>query len=563
MGKSKMVFEAIVVGSGVSGGYAAKELTERGLKTLLIERGRAVEHVSDYKTALKNPWEMPHRGRMPLNEIAEYPVMSRVHNKVNEFTSDFFTKDAEHPYVEKKRFDWIRGYQLGGKSLTWGRIALRMSDLDFEANAREEIGIDWPIRYKDLAPWYDRVEKFVGIAGSRDNLPHLPDGVFQPPMPFSCVEESFKKQLESSNPDVHIIHARQAHLTEPTAEQTELGRASCQYRNMCSRGCPFGAYFSTQSATLPAAKKTGNLTIMTDQVVKEVIYDEAKQKATGVLLLNSATNELTEVNARIIFLNASTLGTTQILLQSTSKRFPDGLGNDSGVLGHYLMDHHFGAGATAEISGYEDVVQYGRRPNGFYIPRYQNIGNDKRNYLRGFGYEGNSGRAMVGDDGTIGASLKESYTKFGPWKISLSGFAETLPYEQNRVFLDKSKTDKWDLPLLTIDADYGENEQKMRPDMSNNAAEFFETAGFNNIQPYDEIRGFGRCIHEMGTARMGHSPKDSVLNKHNQVWGAPNVYVTDGACMTSSSCVNPSLTYMALAARAADHAVTEMKRGNV
>jgi choline dehydrogenase-like flavoprotein len=302
---------------------------------------------------------------------------------------------------------------------------------------------------------------------------------------------------------------------------------------------------------------------MTDQIVKEVIYDEAKQKATGVLLINPATNEITEVNAKVIFLNASTLGTTQILLQSKSKRFPDGLGNDSGILGHYLMDHHFGAGATAEISGYENVVQYGRRPNGFYIPRYQNIGNDKRNYLRGFGYEGNSGRTMSGDDGTIGVSLKENYTKFGPWKISLSGFAETLPYEQNRVFLDSTEIDKWGLPLLTISADYGENEQKMRPDMSNNAAEFFETAGFKNIQPYDEIRGFGRCIHEMGTARMGHSPKDSVLNKHNQVWGAPNIYVTDGACMTSSSCVNPSLTYMALAARAADHVVTEMKRGNL
>ncbi len=556
-----MVFDAIVVGSGVSGGYAAKELTERGLKTLLIERGRVVEHVSGYKTALKNPWEMPHRGRMPLNEMESYPIMGRVHNKVNEFTADFFTKDAEHPYLEEKRFDWIRGYQLGGKSLTWGRIALRMSDLDFEANLREGIAIDWPIRYKDIAPWYDRVEKFVGIAGSRDNLPHLPDGNFQPPMPFSCVEEAFKKQLQGSKPNVHVIHARQAHLTEPTAEQIELGRASCQYRNMCSRGCPYGAYFSTQSATLPAAKKTGNLTVMTDQVVKEVIYDEAKQKATSVVLINAKTNEVTEVAAKVIFLNASTLGTTQILLQSTSKRFPNGLGNDSGVLGHYLMDHHFGAGATAEISGYEDVVQFGRRPNGFYIPRYQNIGNDKRDYLRGFGYEGNSSRTIAGDDGSIGVSLKENYTKFGPWKISLGGFAETLPYEQNRVFLDNSKTDAWGLPLLTISADYGENEQRMRADMRDNAAEFFEVAGFKNIKPYDEIRGFGRCIHEMGTARMGHSPKDSVLNKHNQIWGIPNVYITDGACMTSSSCVNPSLTYMALAARAVDHAVSEMKRG--
>lgn len=563
MSGGKKVFDAVVVGSGVSGGYAAKELTQKGLSVLLIERGRAVEHVTDYKTALKNPWEMPHRGKSTLRDLEQYPVMSRVYNKVNEYTADFFTKDSQYPYLEEKRFDWIRGYQLGGKSLTWGRIALRMSDLDFEANAKEGIAIDWPIRYKDLAPWYDYVEQFVGIAGSRDNIAHLPDGVFQPPMPFSCVEEAFKTKLKSAKPDVAVIHARQAHLTQPTEEQIALGRASCQYRNMCSRGCPFGAYFSSQSATLPAAKKTGNLTILTDSIVEEIIYDEKTQKASGVVLINANTKEISEVNAKLIFLNASTLGTTQILLQSTSRRFPNGMGNDSGVLGHFLMDHHFGAGATAEVAGFEDVAQYGRRPNGFYIPRYQNIENDKRNYLRGFGYEGNSMRQLNGDDGSIGAALKENYAKFGPWKISLSAFAETLPYVNNRVFLDKTKTDPWGLPLLTISAEYGENENNMRADMKNNAAEFFESAGFTNIQPYDEIRGFGRCIHEMGTARMGHSPKNSVLNKNNQIWGAPNVFVTDGACMTSSSCVNPSLTYMALTARAADFAVNEMKRGNL
>jgi choline dehydrogenase-like flavoprotein len=563
MNNNNQNFDAIVVGSGVSGGYAAMELTQKGLKVLMIERGRQVEHIVDYPTALKAPWEMPHRGKTPLNELKEYPITAKVYNKINEYSSHFYTKDRLHPYHEEKRFDWIRGYQLGGKSITWGRIALRMSDLDFEANAKEGIAIDWPIRYQTLAPWYDKVEKFIGVAGNIDKLAHLPDGIFQPPMAFSCVEEAFKERIEKTNWPVNIIHARQAHLTAPTEEQMALGRGSCQYRNMCSRGCPFGAYFSTQAATLPAAKRTNNLSVITHSVVSEIVFDDKTQKAVGVRVIDALTKKATTYTARFIFLNASTLATTQILMNSKSKRFPTGLGNDSGVLGHYLMDHHFGAGAKAEVEGFEDKVDFGRRPNGFYIPRYQNIGRDKRNYIRGFGYEGDSRREQIRNSDAIGKDLKEQMTKPGPWKISLSAFAETLPYHDNKVYLHPSEKDEWGLPILVISAEYQENERKMRVDMKNDAAEMFEMAGFKNIVPYDEIRGFGRCIHEMGTARMGHSPSNSVLNANNQIWGVPNVFVTDGAAMTSSSAVNPSLTYMAMAARAVEFAVLEMKKQNL
>ncbi|MCF8326271.1 MAG: GMC family oxidoreductase [Leadbetterella sp.] len=561
MAKEKISYDALVIGSGISGGYAAMELTKKGLQVLMIERGRSVEHVVDYTTALTPPWEMPHRGKAPLELLKDYPKTARVYNKINEYSAHFYTKDALHPYLEDKRFDWIRGYQLGGKSITWGRIALRMSDLDFEANAKEGIAIDWPLRYKDLAPWYDYIEKFVGISGNVDKIPHLPDGVFQPPMPFSCVEKDFQQKNKKFG--AKVIHARQAHLTQPTDEQLAIGRGSCQYRNMCGRGCPFGAYFSTQAATLPVAKKTGNLTILTNAIVKEIIYNDTKQKATGVLIKDSITKKETELQAKTIFLNASTLASTQILLNSKSKRFPNGMGNDSGVLGHYLMDHHFGAGATAEVEGFEDTIEYGRRPNGFYIPRYRNIGGEKRDYLRGFGYEGESKRIHEHCLDEFGVEFKKKFTRFGPWQIGLSAFAETLPYEDNKVYLSQDEKDDWGIPLLVMSADYKENETKMRVDMKNDAAEMFEAAGYKNIKPYDEIRGFGRCIHEMGTARMGHSAKNSILNKNNQVWGVPNVFVTDGACMTSSSAVNPSLTYMALAARAADFAVAEMKKQNL
>ncbi len=560
---SQNFFDAIVVGSGISGGWAAKELCEKGLKVLLLERGRSVEHIVDYPTATSKPWDFPHRGRMPLKDLKEYPIMSRSRNKLNEATAHFFVKDADHPYVEEKRFDWIRSWQEGGKSITWGRIALRMSDLDFEANVKEGISIDWPIRYKDLAPWYDYVEKFAGISGSRDGIDHLPDGIFQPPMPLNCVEEELKEAIESHFPGRYLIHARQAHLTQPTPEQTELGRASCQYRNMCSKGCPYGGYFSSQAATLPAARKTGNLTTRPDSIVHSVIYDDKKQKATGVRVIDRQTHETKEFYARVIFLNASALGSTFILMNSVSGRFPQGLGNDSGVLGHYLMDHHFGVGASGTYEGFKDKYHFGRRPNGFYIPRFRNVGKDQRDYLRGFGYEGNTKRPRNTSPEDFGITMKNAAAIPGPWVTELSGFAETLPYFDNHVRLSDKQKDQWGLPQLVMSAEYKENERKMRKDMVNDAAEMLEAGGFKHITTFDDWKGFGLCIHEMGTARMGHSPKDSLLNRHNQVWGAENVFVTDGACMTSSSAVNPSLTYMALAARAADFAVREMKKGNL
>lgn len=552
------VYDAIVVGSGLSGAYAAKELCEKGWQVLLVERGRPVEHITDYTTALTPPWELPHHGKAPKKLLEDYPVTARVYNKVSEYTAHFYTPDRHFPYLEESRFDWIRGYQLGGKSLTWGRIALRYSDLDFEANAKEGIAIDWPIRYRDLAPWYDKAERFVGIAGSREGLPHLPDGIFQPPMPLNCVELDLKENLKKSHPGVHLIHARQAHLTQPTEEQLSLGRGSCQFRNMCSRGCPYGAYFSSQSASLPAARRTNNLTTLTHAIVTQVVYDDTKQRAIGIEVMDAKTKKRTTIQGKTIFLNASTLGTTQIMLNSLSKRFPHGLGNDSGVLGHYLMDHHFGAGASGVTDTHGDRIQFGRRPNGFYIPRYQNLQKQDRTYLRGFGYEGDAKRGQQEVDPLeFGADLKRKLTTPGPWTVSMQAFAETLPYYDNRAYLHPTEKDAWGLPLLVLNATFRENELAMRQDMRNDAANFLEMNGYRHVKSYDEIRGFGRCIHEMGTARMGHSPKDSVLNKFNQVWGAPNVFVTDGAAMTSSSCVNPSLTYLAMAGRAAEYAYRE------
>jgi choline dehydrogenase-like flavoprotein len=554
-------FDAIVVGSGISGGWAAKELTQKGLRTLVLERGRAVEHVKDYPTTFAKPWELPHRGQMPLEELKKHPIQDRTGFAANEEHGHFFTNDLEHPYVEEKRFDWIRGWQVGGKSLTWGRITLRMSDLDFEANAREGIAIDWPIRYRDIAPWYDYVERFAGISGNRDGIPTLPDGVFQPPMPMNCVEEYLCQQIKQLyGGDRHVIHARQAHLTAPTAEQQALGRGSCQYRDLCMRGCPYGAYFSSQSATLPAAQKTGRLTVRPNSIVHSVIYDERLGKATGVRVIDQNTHKALEFKAKVIFLNASALGSTFILMNSKSGRFPNGLGNDSDVLGRYLTDHHFGAGARAEYEGFADMYYAGRKPNGIYIPRYQNIGNDKRDYLRGYGYEGWSGRSFGQQDEGFGKDFKENYAKLGNWNLEIMGFAETLPYAQNHVRLSPTEQDKWGLPLLVMSAEFGENERKMRVDMQQDAAEMLEKAGFTNIESYDDEPGFGLSIHEMGTARMGRDPKTSILNQHNQVWGCPNVFVTDGACMTSASNVNPSLTYMALTARAADFAVKALKR---
>lgn len=555
-------YDAIVVGSGISGGWAAKGLTEKGLKTLLLERGRNIVHVKDYTTAMKAPWEFKHRGRITNEMRRTHPVQSRDY-PYSEFNPDFWVNDLENPYIETKRFDWFRGYHVGGRSLMWGRQSYRWSDLDFEANLRDGIGVDWPIRYKDLAPWYDYVESFAGISGNRDGLPQLPDGKFLPPMEMNCVEKVVAQRINEKykNTPRRMIIGRCANLTVP-----HNGRGSCQYRNLCSRGCPYGAYFSTQSATLPAAMATGNLTLRPYSIVTEVIYDKDKKRATGVRVLDAETLQTYEFYARIIFLNASTLGTTWILLHSTSDAFPNGLGNSSGQVGHNLMDHHFRCGASGEMEGFEDQYYFGRRANGIYIPRFRNLGKEKRDYIRGFGYQGGASREGwqrgVAEMG-FGADFKEEISRPGVWTMGLGGFGETLPYYENKVTLDYSKKDKWGLPVLNIDCEFRENEKKMRQDMMNDAAEMLEAAGCKNVKTFDAGSWPGMAIHEMGTARMGRDPKTSVLNAFNQMHDVKNVFITDGSCMASTACQNPSLTYMALTARAADYAVRELKKGNI
>ncbi len=557
-------YDAIVVGSGMSGGWAAKELCEKGLKTLVLERGRDVKHIEGYPTANSVPWQVQYLNRPSRDMLAQQPKQSRTGYTVKPATSHFFVNDLEHPYEEVKRFDWMRGYHTGGRSLLWGRQSYRLSPLDMEANAREGISIPWPIRYDELTAWYDHVEKFAGISGSKEGLEQLPDSVFQPPMAFTPAELDFKAAVETKWSGRKVIPARIAHLTAPTEEQLALGRASCQYRNLCIRGCPFGAYFSSQSATLKAAANTGNMTLRPHSIVHSVIYDDEKDKAVGVRMIDELTMETTEFFAKVIFLNASAVASTAILLNSKSRRFPDGM-DESGSLGRNLMDHHLGVGAAGVIDGYKDKFSYGRRPGGFYIPRYRNF-SEKPNgeYLRGFGYQGKGMRQdwTRGIEG-FGAGFKKELTSFGPWAVGMGGFGECLPYHENRISLSPDKTDRWGLPLVVADAEFKDNEKAMRSDMKNDAAEMLEALGAKDITTYDRDFAIGLGIHEMGTARMGASPKDSVLNSWNQVWGAPNVFCTDGAAMTSSGCQNPSLTYMALTARAANHAVSEMKMGNL
>jgi len=568
--RQENTYDAIVVGSGISGGWAAKELTQKGLKTLLLERGGAMAHPEGYKTATLDPWDTQYpMGRLPAAEMkAKYPVQQRTGYTMTEYTQHLFVRDDENPYSETQRFDWIRSHHVGGRSLTWGRQSYRHSPQDFEANAKEGIGVDWPIRYADLAPWYDHVERFIGVSGRKEGLAQLPDGVFQPPMEFNCVEKDLKARVEARFPERRITIGRTAHLTAPTEEQIALGRGKCQHRNLCIRGCPFGAYFSSNSATLVAAERTGNLKIRTNSIVTTILYDPKKGRAEGVRILDAATGQEEEFYADVVFLNASALDTTWILLNSTSSRFPNGFGNASDQLGRNIMDHHLAAGAQADAPGYEEHYYSGRRPNGVYIPRFRNLGDaaTKKDYLRGFGYQGGAGRPSwtraIGSAG-FGVDRKAELTQPGPWVVRLGGFGETLPYADNRVTLNKDKKDKHGLPTLTFDASIRENERKMRKDMQAAAAEMLEAAGFKNVQTMDGDYALGLGIHEMGTARMGRDPKTSVLNAHNQVHECKNVYVTDGAAMTSASCVNPSLTYMALTARAADHAVTARKRGEL
>jgi choline dehydrogenase-like flavoprotein len=559
-------YDAIVVGSGISGGWSAKELCEKGLKVLLLDRGRMIEHVKDYHTAMMHPWEFPHHDvRMPEDLLKHYPVQNRTGFAITEATHHHFVNDLENPYVEEKPFDWIRGYHVGGKSLMWGRYSFRFSDLDFEANAREGIAVDWPIRYQDLAPWYDKVERFAGIAGDRDGLPHLPDGQFQPALPDNCLEQHFRKTINAAYPDRRVIAARAAHLTAPTPEQLALGRGKCQFRNLCMRGCPYGAYFSTQSATLPAARRTGNLTLRPHSIVQAVLFDDRKQRASGVRVLDEQTGETLEFFGKLIFLNASALGSTYILLNSTSRRFPHGM-DDSGQLGHNLMDHHFHVGANADYEGDLDKIYFGRHPAGLYIPRFRNLNGQRSAFARGYGFEvythrQNWDHAFEGEG--FGKELKEKATQFGVWKITLDAFGECLPYFDNRVTLTDDVRDKWGQPVLKMDVHYRENEHLMRKDAEEQAVEMLEKGGFTNIEGFNEQSAPGLSIHEMGTARMGRDPKTSVFNGFNQHHAVRNLFCTDGACMTSSPCQNPSLTYMALSARAADYAVRELKRGNL
>jgi choline dehydrogenase-like flavoprotein len=557
-------YDAIVVGTGISGGWAAKELTEKGLKTLVLERGRMVKH-GEYPTATKAPWELENADRPTQEDLVRQGVQNRTGYTIRQSSKHWFVNDVENPYSETKRFDWMRGYHVGGRSITWGRQSYRLGDMDFEANAKDGVAVDWPVRYKDISPWYDYVETFIGVSGQSEGLYQLPDGKFLPPMEMRCVEKDMKKAVWDKFGRV-ITMGRTAHLTAPLTHDKSPQRATCQYRDMCIRGCPFGAYFSSLSSTLVAAEATGNMTLRANSIVHELIYDEAKGKATGVRIQDAETGEQVEYFAKVVFLCASTFGSTQILLNSISKRFPNGFGNDSGELGCNIMDHHLNAGASGIIEGLEDQYYTGRRANGIYIPRYRNVGNDKRDYLRGFGYQGGGSRqgwSHLVAEYSIGEELKESALTPGPWTLGIGGFGEFLPYHDNRVTLNRDKKDKFGLPTLTFDAELKENEFKMRKDMVSDAAEMLEAAGAKNIKTSDNPGGPGLGIHEMGTARMGKDPKTSMLNKFNQIHACKNVFVTDGSFMTSSACVNPSLTYMAFTARAVDFAVQELKKGNL
>lgn len=555
-------YDAIVVGSGISGGWAAKELTEKGLKVLLLERGRDIKHIEGYVNATKESWEFPHRGLKPTQEMVnDYPVLKRDY-PLNETVLDYWVKDKESPYTETKPFSWFRGYHVGGRSLMWGRQSYRFNKWDFEANLKDGIGTDWPIRYEDIAPWYSYAEKFAGIQGSKEGLEVLPDGDFMPAMEMNCVEKDVAAKIKAHfKGSRHMFIGRSANLTEPHHDRT-----NCQYRNRCWRGCPFGGYFSTQSATLPAAMKTGNLTLRPFSIVTKVLYDKDKKKATGVEVLDATDQKTYEFKAKIIFLCASSFNSTWVLMNSATEIWPEGLGSSSGELGHNVMDHHFRCGASGKVEGFSDKYVFGRRPTGVYVPRFRNIYDDKRDYIRGFGYQGGAsrGRGIDVAEYTIGADLKNALSEPADnWNIGIMGFGEILPYHDNKISLNKDVKDAWGLPVLNMDVEIKENEHKMRIDMMNDAKEMLEAAGVKNVQTYDHGYEFGMGIHEMGTARMGRDRKNSVLNGNNQVWDALNVFVTDGACMTSGSSVNPSLTYMALTARAADFAVAELKKGNL
>ena len=557
-------FDAIVIGSGISGGWAAKELTEKGLKTLVLERGRDVKHNVDYPTTNMKPWEFEHRGQIPEEIQKANPIVSRCY-AFREDAQHFFVKDQDHPYVQEKPFDWIRGYQVGGKSLLWARQTQRWSDFDYTGPSRDGYAVDWPIRYADIAPWYSHVEKFAGISGNKDGLDELPDGEFLPPHEMTCVEKYFSEKVAELYKDRHVIIGRCAHITQAQPVHIEQGRATCQYRNLCQRGCPFGGYFSSNSSTIPWAMRTGNLTLRPDSVVHSVIYDEKKGKATGVRVIDANTKETTEYFADIIFVNAAALNTNLILLNSTSSRFPNGLGNDNGLLGKFVAFHNYRARISAEYDGFQEFTKYGNRPNGCYIPRFRNVRKQETDFLRGYAAGFGAFRQLDREREGVGEDFKENllHPSLGAWNVGSHIMGETIPKETNYVSLSKDLKDAWGMPQLNISIDYDDNDEKMVKDYLEQMTEMFTKAGFTNIQTSDSKQAPGLDIHEMGGVRMGNDPKTSLLNKWNQLHACKNVFVTDGACMTSTGTQNPSLTYMALTARAVDHAVKEKKAGNL
>ncbi|WP_440135525.1 GMC oxidoreductase [Chitinophaga sancti] len=557
-------FDAIVIGSGISGGWAAKEFTEKGLKTLVLERGRDVKHIKDYPTTNLMPWEFAHRGQLTQQQKDDNPVVSKCY-AFKEDALHFFVKDKEHPYVQDKPFDWIRGYQVGGKSLLWARQTQRWSNYDFEGPARDGFAVDWPIRYEDIAPWYSYVEKFAGISGNKDNLPGLPDGEFLPPMDLTKVEEYFKDFVGKNYKDRHVIYGRCAHVTQAQDIHKQQGRVQCQKRDLCQRGCPFGGYFSSNASTIPWAEKTGHLTLKPDSVVHSIIYDAAKGKATGVRVIDAKTHAATEYFAPVIFVNAAAVNTNIILLNSTSDRFPNGLGNDSGLLGKYFAFHNYRAVITGKYEGLLDYTTDGKRPTSAYIPRFRNLVKQETDFLRGYAAGFYSMRPSYSKHDGFGTQLKDHLSKkeLGPWFVGSHMMGETIPKEQSRLFLDKAQKDEWGIPLLHADIGYDDNDEKMIKDFFEQMTDMYTKAGFTDLKTHDSKQAPGLDIHEMGGVRMGHDPKTSLLNKWNQMHLVKNVFVTDGACMTSTSTQNPSLTYMALTARAVDYAVKEMKKGMI
>ncbi|MHA8053894.1 GMC oxidoreductase [Aquirufa sp. OSTEICH-129A] len=561
--KDKNTFDAIVIGSGISGGWSAKELTEKGLKTLLLDRGRDVKHVADYPTAMHQPWDFPHGGQVPLEIKKDYKIASK--NFIfSEATAHFLTKDEEQAYIQEKPYDWIRAYHVGGRSLLWGRHTQRWSDFDFTGPARDGFAVDWPIRYKDIAPWYSYVEKFVGISGNKDGLEILPDGDFIKPYELSCVEKHFGEVLKNKYSNRHVIIARTANLSQAEKIHNTVGRTQCQNRTLCERGCPYGGYFSSNSATLPAAYNTGNLTLKTHAIAHSILFDEKKNKAIGVRVVNALTHEMEEYFASVIFVNASPLATNLILLNSVSSRFPNGLGNDSGVLGTHMAFHSYRGRITAEYDGNLDYKTEGKRPTSGYIPRFRNVYQQETDFLRGYASNLTASRVIENAKDLMGESLKESLLnqKLGNWYINVGMMGETIPKAHSTVRLDKELKDKYGIPQLRVSIAYDDNDEKMLKDFHQQFTEMYEAAGFKNIQPIDTKRLPGNENHEMGGVRMGRDPKTSMLNAFNQMHHCKNVFVTDGSCMTSTSTQNPSLTYMALTARAVDYAVREKKKLN-